>query len=214
MTIHEPGVSLTDLGLAIECAWFVIWLARNAERAEPLRRWFIAFFAATGLAAFLGAVTHAFVPDTQSAPYKLLWIGIFSAIGLAAVASWAIGSWLILTTAMARIMVVCALVMFAVYISIILLVSQSYAVAIIYYLPSAVFLLIAFTVVYLRRRERLFAVGIAGILLTFVAVLVQRTQFGLNALYFNHNAFYHLIQAAALLLIFLAARGLTRPPMP
>lgn len=214
MTIHEPDVSLTDLGLAIECAWFVIWLARHAERAEPLRRWFIAFFAATGFAAFLGTVTHAFVPDPQSATYKILWIGIFSAIGLAAVASWAIGSWLILTAPMARIMVVSALVMFAVYIAIILLVSQSFAVAIIYYLPSAVLLLIAFTIVYLQRRERPFAVGIAGILLTFLAALVQQTEFGLHTLYFDHNAFYHLIQAAALLLIFLAARGLTRPAMP
>lgn len=210
MILHEPAVSLTNLGLAVECAWFVVLLVRHAASAESLRNWFIAFFAATGLAAFLGAITHGFVTDPQSALYRNLWIGIFAAIGLAAVTSWAIGSRLIFSDATARLVIACAFAAFAVYVAIVLVVSQSFAVAIIHYLPSAVFLLFAFAVAYRRRRKRFLAVGIAGILLTFLAALVQQTEFGLHALYFDHNAFYHLIQAAALLLIFLAARGLTR----
>jgi hypothetical protein len=46
--------------------------------------------------------------------------------------------------------------------------------------------------------------------LSFVAAAVQQTETSLHPLYFNHNALYHLIQAFALLLIFLAARGLLR----
>ncbi len=211
MTLHEPAVTLTDLGLAVECAWFVVLLVRHAARTESLRDWFIAFFAATGIAAFLGAMTHGFVTDPQSTLYRTLWIGIFAAIGLAAVSSWAVGSRLILSDATARAVIACAFVAFGIYVAIVLFVSQSFAVAIIHYLPSAVYLLIAFTVAYRRHRMRFLAAGIAGILLTFLAALVQQGEFGFQALYLDHNALYHLIQAGALLLIFFAARGLTRP---
>ena len=209
MNLHEPDVSLTDLGLAVECVWFVILLVRHSAHSKSMLDWFVAFFAATGLAAFIGALAHGLVTDVQSALYKGLWLGRFASIGLAAIASWAIGARLILSDATARAIIVCAFVAFVIYMVIVLKISQSFAVAIIYYLPSAVFLFIAFTVAYVRSRERFFAVGTAGTLMTFLASLVQQTQIGFP--YFDHNAFYHLIQAAALLLIFLAARRLTLP---
>jgi hypothetical protein len=72
-------------------------------------------------------------------------------------------------------------------------------------------LLFAFAHAWQRRRSDFLAAGIAGVALTFVAAAVQHGRIGLHPRYFNHNALYHLIQAFALLLIFLAARGLLKP---
>ena len=52
--------------------------------------------------------------------------------------------------------------------------------------------------------------GIVGLALSFAAAAIQQTETGIAALGLNHNTLYHLVQAAALLLIFLAALGLTR----
>jgi len=48
--------------------------------------------------------------------------------------------------------------------------------------------------------------GLAGTMLTLVAAIIQRKEIKLHSRYFNHNAFYHLVQAIALLMIFMAAR--------
>jgi len=65
--LHEPAVALTDLAIGLEAGLFAILLARShpavgtcADGRDlsigPLRRWFVAFFAATSLAAIVGAV--------------------------------------------------------------------------------------------------------------------------------------------------------------
>lgn len=207
MKLLEPDVALTDLGLAVECTWFVVLLAGYGAGTGNLAAWFCAFFAATGLAAFLGAVTHGFISDQKSALYRVLWLGIFGAIGLAAVACWVIGARLLFGDAGVRIVLIGAIIALVVYMAIVIKVSQSFAVPIIYYLPSAVFLLLAFGVAYIRNPELHFAFGMAGVLLTFVAALVQQIKVRLHPRYFDHNAFYHVIQAIALFLIFLAAPG-------
>jgi hypothetical protein len=210
MTLLEPDVALTDFGLAVECAGFAAWLYRRDPADAFLRPWFIAFFAALGLAALLGAVTHGFLADPQSQMYRVIWSATLLAIGVAALAGWALGARLLLSEIAARHVMATAGAVFAGYVAVVLLVSQSFTVAVIHYLPAAAFLLAAFILSYVQRRDRFLLAGIAGVALSFVAAAVQQTATGLHPLYFNHNALYHLIQAFALLLIFLAARGLLR----
>ena len=97
------------------------------------------------------------------------------------------------------------------YASVVLFVSHSFTIAVIHYLPAAVFLLGAFVFVYVRQRNGFLLAGIAGLVLSFVAAAVQQSGMGLHPVYFNHNALFHVIQAFALLLVFLAARGLRGP---
>jgi hypothetical protein len=49
----EPAVTLTDYALAIECAIFVIALARLDARDKQLCIWFVVFFASIGAASVL-----------------------------------------------------------------------------------------------------------------------------------------------------------------
>jgi hypothetical protein len=99
-------------------------------------------------------------------------------------------------------------VVFTAYVAVVLLVSQSFIVAVIHYLPAAASLLAAFTFLYLRRDADFVLTGIAGLALSFAAAWIQQSRISLHPVYFNHNAFYHLIQAFALFLIFLTARSL------
>lgn len=209
MTLLEPDVALTDFGLALECAAFAAWLYRRGA-AEALRPWFVAFFAALGLAALFGGITHGFLADHQSRLYGVIWSATLLAIGVTALAGWAIGARLTLSERVARHVIAAATAVFAGYVAVVLFVDRSFVVAIINYLPAAAFLLAAFAIAYVRRRDTFLLAGIIGLALSFVAAAVQQSQTSLHPLYFNHNALYHLIQAFALVLIFLAARGLLR----
>lgn len=70
--ISEPDVTLTDYGLAIECAAFAYLLSRRGCRGDPLRTSFMLFFASTALAAFTGGAVHGFFPDERTWGSRIL----------------------------------------------------------------------------------------------------------------------------------------------
>ena len=178
--------------------------------ARPLRLEFIAFFAALALAALLGGISHGFFSDHESPLYAIVWNSGMISLGVAALASWAIAARLILSDKAAMRVTVFAGLLFAAYVVVVLFVSRSFVVAVVHYLPATLFLMAAFAVAYRRHRQNFLLAGIAGLVLTIVASAAQQARIGLHPIYFNHNALYHLIQALALLLIFLTARGLLR----
>ena len=69
------------------------------------------------------------------------------------------------------------------------------------------FALIAFVLAYRASGAAVLLFAIAGIVLSLIAAVIQQTHTA--ALGLTHNALYHLVQAAGLLLIFLTARGLS-----
>ena len=208
MTLIEPDVALTDFGLAAECALFAAWLHWGTLRDSPLRRWFVVLFAALGVGALLGGITHGFFPDAEAQAARVVWIATLVAIGIAALASWAVGAHVLLANSGARWLVAAAALLFALNVAVVLSVSQSFLVAIVFYAPAIVFALIAFVLAYRASCNSVLLFAIAGIVLSLIAAVVQQTQTGIAALGLSHNALYHLVQAAGLLLIFLTARGL------
>lgn len=206
MTLLEPDVALTDFALALECGAFAAWLFKILDRGRRRALPFIIFFAATGAAALLGGIFHGFLSDRLSATARTVWTAIMVAIGIAAFSSWLAAARLCLSAAAAPLLVGFAAVIFGIYIAVVLFITQSFTVAVVHYLPAAAFLLLAFGLAYRRSGESSLLAGVGGVLLTFVAAGIQQYGIGLHSLYFNHNALYHLIQAFALLLIFLAAR--------
>jgi hypothetical protein len=210
--IHEPDVALTDFGLAVECALFAGWLHRGVSGS--LSRAFVAFFAAVAAASLLGGISHGFMTDQSALPARLIWQSTLVAIGLGAFASCVIGARLSLSEKAAARVTAFAGALLALYLVVVLFVSQSYGVAITFYLPGAIFLLAAFAIAYRRRPAGFLVAGLAGVALSFVAAAVQQVGIGLHPHYFDHNALYHLIQAFAFVLIFQAARGLQRTVEP
>jgi hypothetical protein len=68
-------------------------------------------------------------------------------------------------------------------------------------------MLAAFAVSAVRTRSGSAFGGLLGMVLTLVAAVVQQRRIALHPTYFNHNALYHAIQAIALGLIYVGARG-------
>ena len=209
MTLAEPAVPLTDFGLAIECALFVWLLSPRAGASSGQGRWFRVFFASTGLAAFLGGVVHGFLTDSSSRAHAALWTATLIASGVSALAIWMIGAELV-DRPYAREIRRIALAAFTAYLAVIV-VQNTFVIAIIAFLPAVLFLLIVFGWRYRRRRETAALWGIAGLLLMLLGAAVQRAGSGRLPDWFNHNAVFHVIQALALACLFAAAGRFGQP---
>jgi len=208
--ITEPDVTFTDYGLSVECALFTYLLYRQGNQRQQLQTWFIPFFASLGLAALTGGTVHGFFLDTKTTGYAILWPATLIAIGVTALAAWAIGARIQFPRPIARQIIILATIEFVGYCAIVLLITQAFWIAILNYLPAVGFLFIVFCLAYQRLRVKPLLIGLMGLVLTFVAAGVQKYRVAFHPVYFNHNALYHLIQAAALFMIFWAARWLCR----
>jgi hypothetical protein len=158
------------------------------------------FFSATALASLAGGAVHGFFADS-----KILWRFVLIALGVVSASAWALGARLLLTDRVAGFVTAAALVELAVYTLLVVFVTDSFSIAIANYLPSTLFLIVAFVASYRSGAGTPVAIGLCGLLLTLVAAAVQQARIALHPTYFNHNALYHLLQAIALFLIFRAA---------
>ncbi len=215
MALTEPAVSLTDYALAIECAVFALLLTRLDAGDRTLRFWFVVFFASAGGASLLGGTVHGFFPDAASHGRRILWQATLLAILVTSLAAWHIGAILLLTARGVTIVRLLAIVQLAVFSFVVLFVRHEFFIAIIAYLPATLFLLIGLVAAYRSCRLSALRWGITGLGLTLVAAAVQRLHIAVHPYYFDHNALYHVIQGAALWMIFLAARCISsaRPPV-
>lgn len=208
--IAEPDVTLTDYGLALECALFAVLLARLRDGAGPVRRWFLVFFAALSVAALAGGTVHGFFYDETTQAYQLIWNATLVAVGVVALSAWMIGSRFDFAQSSGRLLRWAGVALFVAYCLVVLLVIDSFTVAIIHYLPAVLVLLYAFARSYRRSRRPYLLNGLIGLSLTLVAAGVQQLGIPLHPVYFDHNALYHLVQAVALLILFLSARQIIR----
>jgi hypothetical protein len=206
----EPDVTLTDYGLFAECAAFAWLIARRPSGAGTLRRWTVLFFVFTALAALFGGTVHGFFAAETDGIGRALWKLSMLAIGATALAGWAVGARLLFTSQVADRLVRIAAGLTATYAGVILFVSDAFWIAVAGYLPAAALLFVGF-LRSARRRLRWATQGAWGLALTFGAAAIQQFRIAIHPVYFNHNALYHLVQAVALALVFLACRGLLAP---
>lgn len=205
----EPAVTLTDYALAIECAVFVFALVRLSASDRTLRFWFVVFFASIGAASVLGGTVHGFFPEASSPGQSILWPATLLSILVTSLAAWTIGAILQLDergAALVRRLATLQLVLFTL---VVLFVTSEFYVAIIAYLPSTLFLLFVLLTTYRRRPDAALRWGVTGLALTLAAAAAQQLHIGIHPVYFNHNALYHVIQGAALWMIFLAAKAIS-----
>ena len=197
----EPDVTLTDVGLALECAVLTYLVGRYPP--TPLRRAFVVFFGSVAFSALAGAAIHGSLFRGGAA--DIVWPMTLVALGLTALAAWRIGAGLIASRPghwVAR----AAVVEFLLYGGVVLFVTQSFTAAIVNYLPAMAFLLVVFLVKWKRTGATGPLWGAVALALMLIGSLVQLERVALHPVYFNHNALYHAIEAIALLCMFGAAR--------
>ena len=206
--IAEPGVALTDFGLALLAVVFAVALARVRGGAPSLRRRFVAFFAAVAVASLAGGLDHGFFRQPPGTAHEVLWATALLAIGASALALAVAAAELGFAGRTTRVVVAAAVAAFAAYALAVLLGARQYVYAIVAYLPATALMLGVLVVGWRRDRDPRLAAAIAGLLLTFVAAAIQRAGIGLHPRWFDHNALYHAVQAVALGLFFVGARGI------
>src|SRR5262249_50021063 len=92
-----------------------------------------------------------------------------------------------------------------------LMLTQAFWITFTIYLPAALLLLAAFCRAVRRDGHRFLLLGAASSVLSFASCFVQFTRISVHPVYFNHNALAHVVQAVALVLLFLAIRYVAGP---
>ncbi len=201
--MNEPDVAITDFLLAAECAALAALTRRAGRGVARAGLWFAALYASIALASLLGGIEHGFMPGTGG----LVWKGTLLCIGGAALSACFAGSHLILTDSAGGWLRWVVVGLFIIYAATVLFLRSDFKVAILGYLPSVLFLMLALAVAYTRAKDRRLLWGLAGLAVTLAAVPIQQAEIGLHPRYFNHNALYHVVQGLGFLLLFPAARA-------
>ncbi len=201
--IAEPATLLTDYALACVTAWLAwsLFRAREGQRARSL--WALAF-AALALAAALGGTWHGFAPAFAPVAVLLLWKATVLCVGIASFGMLA-GS-AISTTAgnVRKSLLAVAAAKLAIYSG--WMVGHSEYIYVIADTGAALALVAA---LHLRSavHDRASRWILAGVGVSVLAAGVQASGFALHR-HFNHNDLYHVIQIAAMILLYAGARRL------
>jgi len=206
--MNEPDVTLTDYALTLECGLFAYWLLVHGQADNPLRLWFAVFFASIGAAALSGGTVHGYFPNADTFGHSVLWGATLVAIGVTALCGWIIGARLYCSGSMAAWIQSGAVALFVLYCGVVLFVTRDFLVAVLYYLPATLFLLVVYGLVYRQGRESAVLIGLLGLVLTLVAAGIQQVRWSLHPVYLSYNAVYHVVQAVALFFIYWSARWL------
>lgn len=204
--LTRPAVSLTDYAIALECAVFGVLLARRQATDAVLRKWFVVFFASIASASLLGGTMHGFFEYSTSPIRTVLWTATLLSILVTSFATWSIAAFIQLDARMSRWVQAFALAQLLVLAAVVFFISRQFVIAIVAYLPATLFFLMSLSVAYRRRRASALAWGIAGLVLTLVGAAVQQLRIAPHPVYLDHNALYHVIQFAALWMIYTSAR--------
>ena len=206
--MREPDVTLTDYGLAAECALFAVILVRRTSNQFALRRAAACFFFFLGLSAATGGTVHGFCSTADSGTCASLWVLTLLSVGLASASLWVTGAMLHSQKA-AKPLALLAVPLLIVYGGAVLLVTQQFWIAFTAYLPAMLLLSFGFLKggTPLPRTWRL--IGVGGIAISLVSCAIQYLKVGVHPVYLTHNALAHVIQGIAMALLFVTLQHAT-----
>jgi hypothetical protein len=205
MTIAEPMTMLTDYVLAGVAGWLGLRLFRARAGQAARSSWALAF-AALAVAALLGGTYHGFAPHLAERTLGFIWTATVLAAGVASFGMLA-GSVMAATAGSLRT----ALLAFA---AAKLAIYAGWMLnhdAFIYVIADTGATMAALTALHvwsaIRKRDRASPWMLGGVGVSVLAAAVQASGFALHR-HFNHNDLYHLIQIAALVLLYVGATRL------
>jgi hypothetical protein len=188
--MNEPMTVVTDYALGSVAAWLALVLFRSAQTSRRL--WAVAF-AALAAAAFLGGTWHGFLQS------NLLWKATTLSAGVASFGMVAGSSWAVFSGPLRAFVLTAALAKLVVY--------SAWMLSHDAFLYVVIDTGIAFIVVAALHLWKWNGPILAGVAVSIAGALVQASGFRLHE-HFNHNDLYHVIQIAALLLLYRGAKRL------
>lgn len=190
MTIHEPMTMLTDYVLGGVAAYAAIALLRNPQTARKL--WALAF-AALAAAAFLGGTWHGLLQS------DLLWKATTLSAGVASFGMVAGSSYAVFPSPLRAFALTAALAKLVAY--------SAWMLSHDAFLYVVIDTGIAFLIVAAMHLWKWNGPILAGVAVSIGGAAVQASGFALHE-HFNHNDLYHVIQIAALGLLYRGAKRL------
>jgi len=191
--VHEPAVVLTDVALAILGA-VLCWRLTGVGAV---------ILGGLASAALWGAVFHAFFPaKTATVPGFIAWLPVAFSILVVAAMLLDLGLRLLaprLPQSVRRALVAAYAVAF---VAVVLLVDESFGSIVRFYGPTLGLVLVAAGREAIRARSAGWTLIAAGFALSAGAALLQQAGVAIHPVYFDHNAVYHVVQAVALVLLY------------
>ena len=189
----------------METAFFAVLLWRQAPPTAG-RRVAALIFAGLALSSLTGGSYHGFFPGgTESPEGWAVWVTTMLILGAAASLAW-IFFLLLCGFREPRFAVPPVALAFLVYAYVVLRVDHSFRVSAIFSVPP-VLAVLALMLVRAARDGNLNAIlASAAIGLMLSAAVLQQLRVGLDPVWFNHNALYHLLEGIALAMLFVALR--------
>ena len=209
ITIPDLDVVFTDLGLAALGTYFAWRLWRQG--GGWLRRGAIMMLGLAS-AALWGALFHAFFPaKTATTAGFVVWLLV--AFSIAVVAESLLDMALAIFFArlapgvrpgVRRAVVSGYGLLFA---CIILFVDESFTTVTRLYAPTVLLMFLAAQYQASRPGNATWMLISGGLALSMLAALLQQARIAIHPVYFDHNALYHVVQAAALVLLYFGFRA-------
>jgi len=204
--LHEFAVSVSDFALAGLSAVLAGKLLRRDTERLRIRNWFSVAIGATAVAALLGGIAHGFFPDTETFLGALVWRTTLACIGATGLAAVMIASFLLFRPGTVERVRTGVLIAFAIYCGIVFFEWQQFTVALVFYVPAAALLFVAFLIRWRRAHDSFASDGLIAMGLTFLAAGIQHFNLGLDPVYLNNNVIYHLVQGVGVVYLYRAGK--------
>jgi hypothetical protein len=212
VTVHDPDVVFTDLGLALLGGWLGWRLWRGPDR-DRFRSAGAVILAGLASAALWGAVFHAFFPgNTTTLPGFIAWIPVPLSIAVASAALMYLALAILaprVSPATRRLLVGMYALAFA---AVVLVVDESFGTIVRFYAPALVLFLLAAAREAIRLRSTGWTLIAVSFVISGVAAVLQQARLSLHPEYFDHNAVYHVFQALGLLVLYAGFQRVARAP--
>lgn len=206
VTVHDPDVVFTDLGLAV-LGGYLGWRLWASSDPGALQRAGAVLMGGLASAALWGAIFHAFFPaQTATLAGFVAWIPVALSILVVAATLLQVALSVLamrLASMVRNAIVVTYTVSFA---AVVLLVDESFAMIVRFYAPALLLFLIAAVYQAIRTHGFGWTLIALGFTVSAVGSALQQAGLAIHPTYFDHNATYHVVQGVAVALVYLGFR--------
>jgi len=212
ISIHEPDVVFTDLGLAILAA-YLGWRLWTVPGKGSLTKAGAVLLGGLASAAFWGAIFHAFFPaDTATLPGFIAWIPVVVSIIVAGAIMLELGLRFLVPALPAPVRRSIVATYAAGFAGVVLLVDESFTSIVRFYVPPLILFLVAAGHQAIRGRNAGWTRIALGLIISVGAAQLQQGEVSIHPLYFDHNAVYHVVQSVAIVFLYLGFRRAPETP--
>jgi hypothetical protein len=201
--MHDLDVVFTDLGLAMLAAWLGrrLW-ATTAPGTLP--RAGVVLLGGLASAAFWGAIFHAFFPaDTTTIPGFIAWIPVALSILVVGATLLELSLRLLAPRLKPPIRRSLVAVYAAGFAAVVLLIDESFSSIVRFYVPPLLLFLVAALRQAIRDASAAWTLIAVAFTVSAGAAVLQQAGVSIHPVYFDHNAVYHVVQAVAVVVLYL-----------